>query len=318
MKFMYFNDYRLGVVKGNGVVDITDIAKVVPHRDTLDLMAGVIEQFGSLRGTIEAEVAKASAIPLSEVAIRVPLPRVRQIDCMATNYMEDGTLEKPFEINAFHKSPHSLIAQDEVMVLDDIPASCFEAEAELAVVIGKRASYVSEDEALDYVFGYMNFIDGSARAATKLGNSFFQVKSRHSFAPVGPYIVTADEISDAQAMQVRLWVNGELRQNFNTSDMAYSIARSISWLSSIHALEPGDIVATGTNHRGLSALHDGDVVELECEGCGRLRFNVRDDLKRTWEPGTRIEQTQRRAAQGIEPKPTGLPARQLTGKYAPQ
>lgn len=318
MKLMYFNEYRLGVVKGDAVVDITDVASTVPHRDTLDLMAGVIENFESLRPQIEAYVAKADTIPLDDVKIRIPLPRVRQIDCMATNYMEDGTLEKPFEINAFHKSPHALIGQDETMVLDDIPASCFEAEAEMAVVIGKRASHVSEEEALDYVFGYMNFIDGSARAATKLGNSFFQVKSRHSFAPVGPLIVTADEIANPQAMQIRLWVNGELRQDFNTDDMAYSIARSISWLSSIHPLEPGDIVATGTNHRGLSALHDGDVVELECEGLGRLRFNVRDDLKRTWEKGTRLEQTQKRAAQGIEPKPTGLPAKQLTGKYAPQ
>lgn len=317
MKLMYFDDYRLGVVKGDGVADITDIAKSVPHRDNLDLIAGVIEQFDSLRPEIEAAVAGARAIPLADVRVRAPLPRARQIDCMATNYMEDGTLEKPFPINAFHKSPHAVIGHGEEMVLGDVPAICFEGEAELAIVIGKRASFISEEEALDHVFGYMNFIDGSARGLPTSKNSFYQVKSRHTFAPIGPYIVTADEVPDPQSVQVRLWVNGQLRQDYNTDDMAYSIPRCISWLSSVHPLEPGDIIATGTNHRGLSAFHDGDVVELECEGMGRLKIGVRDDLKRTWAPGTRLEGNNKRIAEGQEPLPTGAPAKQLTGKYAP-
>jgi 2-keto-4-pentenoate hydratase/2-oxohepta-3-ene-1,7-dioic acid hydratase in catechol pathway len=134
------------------------------------------------------------------------------------------------------------------------------------------------------------------------------MKSRDTFAPLGPYIVTADEIADPHRLQVRLWVNGVLKQNFNTSDMAHKIPRCIEWVSSIHTLEPGDVLATGTNHRGLSAFMDGDVVELESEGLGRLRISVRDALKRTWGRETRLEMADKGAKTITTP--------QLTGKYA--
>ena len=94
------------------------------------------------------------------------------------------------------------------------------------------------------------------------------MKSRDTFAPIGPYIVTADEIRDPHKLQVKLTVNGVVKQNFNTDDMAHQIPRCIEWVSSIHTLEPGDILATGTNHRGLNAFMDGDVVELGIEGLG--------------------------------------------------
>ncbi len=135
------------------------------------------------------------------------------------------------------------------------------------------------------------------------------MKARESFAPMGPWLVTADEIPDPQKLQVKLWVNGVLKQDFNTSDMAHKIARCISWVSSIHTLEPGDVLATGTNHRGLSAFRDGDTVELETEGLGRLHIKVKDDLKRTWARDTRLEHA--------EKKLPGATTPQLTGKYAP-
>ena len=128
------------------------------------------------------------------------------------------------------------------------------------------ARNVKAADAMSYVFGYTNFIDGSARGLKPPGNTFYQMKSRDTFAPIGPYIVTADEIKDPHKLQVRLWNNGELKQNFNTDDMAHKIPRCIEFVSSIHALEPGDILATGTNHRGLHAFQDGDKVELEIEG----------------------------------------------------
>ena len=177
----------------------------------------------------------------------------------------------------------------------------------MALVIGKRASNVKAADAMGYVFGYMNFIDGSARGLPPAGNTFYQMKSRDTFAPMGPYIVTADEIKDPQNLQIKLWVNGVLRQDFNTNDMAHKIPRCIEWVSSIHAIEAGDVLATGTNHRGLSGFQDGDVIELETEGLGRLRVNVRDDLKRTWARETRLER-QEKKLEGLTP--------QLTGKYA--
>nr|MCS5659808.1 fumarylacetoacetate hydrolase family protein [Dehalococcoidia bacterium] len=213
-------------------------------------------------------------------------------------------------INAFTKAPNSIIGPDDTMVLQDIPATVFEGEAELGVVIGKRCYQVSEAEAMDYVFGYINFIDGSARGLPPAGNVFFQMKARETFTPIGPYLVTKEEITDPQSLPIKLWVNGNLMQDFNTDDMAHSITRCIEWISHVHALEPGDIIATGTNHGGLNPFHDGDVVELECEGLGRLKINIKDDLKRTWERTTRLK----RMEKGLEPPH----APQLTGKYAPQ
>jgi 2-keto-4-pentenoate hydratase/2-oxohepta-3-ene-1,7-dioic acid hydratase in catechol pathway len=193
------------------------------------------------------------------------------------------------------------------MVLPDVPATIFEGEAEIALVMGKRTSNVRAADAMSYIFGYTNFIDGSARGLPPSGNTFYQMKSRDTFCPIGPVIVTADEIKDAAKLQIKLWVNGELKQNFNTDDMAHKIPRCIEWVSSIHALEPGDILATGTNHRGLSGFQNGDAIELECEGLGRLHINVRDDLKRAWGRETRLDR-QNKGQEGTTP--------QTSGKYA--
>jgi 2-keto-4-pentenoate hydratase/2-oxohepta-3-ene-1,7-dioic acid hydratase in catechol pathway len=124
---------------------------------------------------------------------------------------------------------------------------------------------------------------------------------------MGPWIVTADEIADPQNLDIAMNLNGQPRQRFNTNDMAHSIAKSIEWLSHIHPLEPGDIIATGTNHRGLGAIQDGDVLELSVEGLGTLSVNVKDDLRRTWSNETRL-QRQNQGLNALSP--------QLTGKYA--
>jgi len=309
MKLAFFDDYKLGVVKGDGIVDVSAVVHDIPHTGPGNLITGLIEHFAAWRGKLDAAARAGKPVPLAGVKLRAPLPKPGNIACMAVNYMEDGTRTAPAPINAFHKAPTSVIGPGETMVLPDVPASIFEGEAEIAVVIGKRASHVPASQAMSHVFGYVNFIDGSARGLPPAGNTFFQMKSRDTFAPIGPYLVTADEIADPQKLQVRLWVNGALKQNFNTSDMAHKIPRCIEWMSSIHTLEPGDILATGTNHRGLSGFMDGDVVELETEGLGRLRIHVEDALKRTWARTTRLEHA--------ELKRDGVHTPQLTGKYAP-
>jgi 2-keto-4-pentenoate hydratase/2-oxohepta-3-ene-1,7-dioic acid hydratase in catechol pathway len=307
MKIGFFDDYRLGVVVGDGIVDVQSAVSDVAHIGPGDLINGVIARFAELRSRIEAAAKTGRPIPLASVRLRPPLPNPGTIDCMAVNYMEDGTRDAPAPINAFHKSPGAIIGPGDTMVLPDAPATVFEGEAEVALVIGKRASNVRAADAMQYVFGYMNFIDGSARGLPPPGNVFFQMKSRDTFAPIGPWIVTADEVSNPQNLQVRLWNNGVLRQNFNTSDMAHDIRRCIEWATSIHTLEPGDILATGTNHRGLHPFQNGDRIEIETEGLGRLSFNVRDDLERRWELVTRLE----RQEKGLDPIPP-----QLSGKYA--
>jgi 2-keto-4-pentenoate hydratase/2-oxohepta-3-ene-1,7-dioic acid hydratase in catechol pathway len=307
MKLLFFDDFKLGVLKGDAVVDVSDAVRNIPHTDPHNLINGLIERFAEYKGRLEEAVSRGKGVPVSQVRIRPPLPKPYNIVCMAVNYMEDGTRAEPAPINAFHKSPNSVIGDGDTMVLPDVPATIFEGEAELALVIGKRAANVSAAEAMNYIFGYLNFIDGSARGLPPAGNTFYQMKSRDTFAPMGPYLVTADEISNPQNIQVRLWVNGDLKQNYNTNDMAHKIPRVIEWITSIHTLEPGDVVATGTNHRGLSAFQNGDLIEIETEGLGRLRFHVRDDLKRTWGRETRLEM-QEKGREGTTP--------QLEGKYA--
>jgi 2-keto-4-pentenoate hydratase/2-oxohepta-3-ene-1,7-dioic acid hydratase in catechol pathway len=308
MKLLFFDDFKLGVLKGDTVVDVSNVVRDIPHTGPGNLMNGLIERWADYKGRLEAAVNQGRGVPVNQVRIRPPLPKPTNIECMAVNYMEDGTRSEPAPINAFHKSPSSITGDGDTMVLPDVPATIFEGEAELALVIGKRASNVSAGEAMNYVFGYLNFIDGSARGLPPAGNTFYQMKSRDTFGPIGPFLVTADEIPDPHKLQVRLWVNGELKQNYNTSDMAHKIPRCIEWITSIHALEPGDIVATGTNHRGLSAFQNGDLIEIETEGVGRLRFHVQDDLKRTWARETRLDR-QDKGLEGTTP--------QLEGKYAP-
>lgn len=309
MKILFFDDFKLGILKGDQVIDISTVVHDIPHIGPHDWINGLIEHFDVYRPKIESFVKGQAGIPVSSVRIRPPLPKPGHIDCMAVNYMEDGTRTAPAPINAFQKAPGSIIGNGDVMVLPDVPANIFEGEAELALVIGKKATNVSAKDAMSYIFGYVNFVDGSARGLGPEGNVFFQMKSRDTFAPIGPYIVTADEVPDPQKLQIRLWNNGQLMQDFNTDDMAHNIPRCIEWVTSIHTLEPGDILATGTNHRGLNPFMDGDLIEIETEGLGRLTFKVRDELKRTWARQTRLQREQA--------KEPGVHTPQLSGKYAP-
>jgi len=309
LKILFFNDFRLGILSGDKVIDVSDKVSGIPMVGPHDLINGLIEDFDQYRSLLEKAVNSAQGVPVSSVRIRPPLPRPVNIDCMAVNYMEDGTLTETPAINAFTKASNSVIGPNDTMVLQDIPATVFEGEGELGVVIGKRCYQVSQDDAMDYVFGYVNFVDGSARGLPPASNVFFQMKARETFTPIGPYLVTKDEIANPQELPIKLWVNGQIMQDFNTNDMAHNIKRCIEFISHVHTLEPGDIIATGTNHGGLNPFHDGDTVELECEGMGRLKVNIRDDLKRTWERTTRLA----RKNKGLEPPH----APQLTGKYGP-
>ena len=307
MKLVMFNEFQLGVIKGNRIVSVGEALKDIDYHTPQELMEKVIINFTQLAPRFQEIVNKNEGVPIASVRLRQPLPKPTNIDCMAVNYMESGTRSEPAPINAFHKSPNAIIGDGDTMVLPDVPATIFEGEAELAVVIGKRASNVSAAEAMNYVFGYLNFIDGSARGLPPAGNTFYQMKSRDTFAPMGPYLVTADEVPDPHNLKVQLWNNGVLMQDYNTSDMTNKIPRCIEWITSIHTLEPGDIVATGTNHRGLNPFQNGDQIEIEVAGLGRLHFQVRDDLKRTWARETRLDRQQKQL-EGATP--------QLTGKYA--
>ncbi len=316
MRFVLFDDHRLGVVKGESVVDVSSTIGDAPGSDPRDNMRRLIERFADHRERIRVAVAEAPGRPVASVRLRSPLPRPQHIICIRVNYRElqpifagstmapDGDRTAPMPLDAFLKATGSVIGHEDTMVLPDVGATVFEGEAELGVVIGRYAADVSPADAMAYVFGYTGFIDGSARGLPP----HYQMKSRATFAPIGPSIVTADEIADPYDLQVRLWNNGVLMQDFSTRHMAHDIAHCIAFASSVCPLEPGDIIATGTDHGGLHAFQHGDVVELRIGDLELLRIHVRDDLKRTWERETR-SQRYARGLRGTAP--------QLTGKYAP-
>ncbi len=289
MKIAYVDDHRLSAITEQGVIDLSPVVRDLELMPAQQKINWVIERWSDYRPRFEALLVNAKARPLAEVQLQAPLPKPVAIVCMAVNYMENGLLKEKPLAQAFFKNSHSVIGPNGTMHLPDVPATVFEGEAEIALVIGKTATKVSVEAASEYIFGYLNFVDGSARGlATGMGLPYF-MKGQDDFAPLGPWITTADEIADPMNLQVRQWNNGELTQDYSTRDMAHNIAESVAFVSSNTTLEAGDLIALGTNHQGLHPLQDGDLVEQEIQDLGRLAFKVRDPARRTWPRLTRAE-----------------------------
>jgi 2-keto-4-pentenoate hydratase/2-oxohepta-3-ene-1,7-dioic acid hydratase in catechol pathway len=208
------------------------------------------------------------------------VPRPGQLVCAAVNYLEPNRPE-PQPFNAFLKAPTSIIGTGETVELPDAPATVFHFEPELALVIGRRAAHLAPEAALDHVFGYTPFIDVSARG---LPGGFFLGKSWHTFAPLGPALVTKDEVPDPNKLRVKIAVNGETRQDFSTGEMARHVPELLAEITKVIALEPGDVVATGVHHVGLAPIKGGDRVQVTIQGVGpALEVAVHDALNRTWD-----------------------------------
>lgn len=277
MKLLFYDDYRLGVLKEGRVVDVTG---TLPHVGILPPQAqieGVIEQFASFRPRFQEIVAKESGIPLSDVKVRPPLPRPHNILCAFSNYQDRDRPpdQPPGALDFFYKGATGIIGHGDTVELQDIEeVNVFQPEPEFGYVIGKQAKHVTEASALDYVFGYLNFVDVSARLSASRRTTFLG-KGQDAYAPIGPVITTADEVPDPQNVRVRLWLNGEQKQDYSTADMTYSVAAQIAWLTQYITLMPGDVLSCGTHHVGLSPINDGDLVEVEGDGLERLAFNVK-------------------------------------------
>ena len=278
MKLAFFDDYKLGVITENEIVDISDALSNISFHTPQKLIQMVIEDFDNLRPTISDVVKNANPIPLDNVTLKPPLPRPGQLVCLAGNYIEPDSPSRG-EFNAFLKSPTSVISTKETVQLPEADVTVFHFEPELAIVIGKTAKHLTEENALDCVFGYTQFIDVSARG---LPGGFFLGKSWHTFAPMGPVLITADEISDPNALGVQLWINDKLQHDFSTNSMARFVPELLTEVTNVLTLEPGDVVSTGTHHEALTAIGDGDTVRLGIEGFGpELIVDIHDPLKRT-------------------------------------
>lgn len=217
--------------------------------------------------------AGGKTIPLDEVRLLAPVVPSK-IVCVGRNYREHAAElgnEMPTEPLLFLKAPSSLVGHEDVIILPPY-SERVEHEGELAVVIGRRAKDITDEEnPLDYVFGYTCLNDVTARDLQKKDKQFTRAKSFDTFCPVGPFVVTDIDPLD---LRVETRVNGEVRQRGRTSEMAFAVPFLVRYVSRMMTLEAGDVISTGTP-AGVAPLLDGDTVEIEVEGVGTLRNSVR-------------------------------------------
>ena len=314
MKIGFYNDFRPCVVKSDGVVDVSSAVSGLQGGSPQLLLENIIRNFGFLRPRFQELEASGQVIPFAEVRLRAPVPRPGKVVCGQGNYMEGVKIDPFRPMKTFFKSPDAVIGPGDTIILPAYNPVIFNHEAEIVAVIGREAHNLQQAEALNYVFGYMTGCDVSARAPAageaELPGDGLYGKSFDTFLPIGPYITTADEIADPNDLDVKYWVNGTLRQEYNTSDMEHNLAYMIATLSHVMTLKPGDLIMGGTNHGGLGPLQDGDKGEIEIEGLGRQSNYVSDPYKRTWDPKgvrPRAEMQARREAMKALPNPGTWP-----------
>jgi len=249
------------------------------------LISGGDSAMAALRAAVADAGPAAATLDAADVEILTPLARPGKLVAVGLNYFDhakEGGVEPTPEPMLFTKFTTSIVGPGADIVWDPALTRLVDLEAELGVVIGRTARRVSEADALSYVLGYTCVNDVSARDLQKQDRQFVRAKSLDTFGPVGPVIVTADEIPDPQRLAIKGILNGVAVQDSNTSKMIFSVATIVAFCSRAFTLEPGDIIATGTPSGVLvyktppARLVDGDVVTIEIEGIGALTNTCRE------------------------------------------
>ena len=273
---------HLGALNGEHVINL--------HRASAgelpDDMLGFLQQGDTAMESARLLVAKCEAeVAVDSVKLLAPIVNPQKIVAIGLNYM-DHVREAGFEVpefaTMFCKYPSSIVGSEEEIRWSTKLTQQVDYEAELAVVIGTKARNVIAANAYDYIAGYMNCNDVSARdLQLRPGDQWLRGKCLDSFCPLGPWLVSSDEIPDPHALSIQCRVNGQLRQDSNTREIIHRIPQLIEYLSAAFTLQAGDVIITGTPH-GVGAFrnpplwlkHD-DVVEVEIEGLGVLRNRCR-------------------------------------------
>jgi 2-keto-4-pentenoate hydratase/2-oxohepta-3-ene-1,7-dioic acid hydratase in catechol pathway len=286
------DNLRLGVKTTRGVIDVA-AAQAALGQDQGDgrlpqtveaAIAGGEAARSALADLVaRAEAADATGSPwlLDEESLTLgpSVPNPGKIVCVGLNYRkhaEETGAAIPTTPVLFSKFLNTVAAPDEDVPLTDA-ATQYDYEVELAVIMGETAKSVSTADALNAVFGYSTANDLSARDLQTRTSQWLLGKTMDKFMPIGPYLVTADEVADPQKLAIRTWLNGELRQNSNTDDMIFPVAELIAYISRHFTLEPGDVIITGTPEGVILGMAEkrwmvpGDVVEVEVDGLGKLR-----------------------------------------------
>lgn len=266
-----------GVVVNDRVVGLAEVG--------FSTTLGLIEHWDTAKASVQAHIdggSAASVFPLSSVKLMAPVPRPSKVICVGLNY-RDHAIESNMEIpklpTIFNKFPHTVIASGDDIVLPKNSEKP-DYEAEFAVVIGKAARHVPADKWQDHVFGYTIVNDVSARDFQLATSQWLMGKTFDTFCPMGPWIVTADEIADPHALDIKMTISGEVLQDSNTRELIFRLPDLIAYLSSVCTLVPGDVISTGTpagvgfGHKPPRWLKAGDECVVSIQGIGELRNPV--------------------------------------------
>jgi 2-keto-4-pentenoate hydratase/2-oxohepta-3-ene-1,7-dioic acid hydratase in catechol pathway len=255
-----------------------------------DDMLSFLRQGEEARCMADAAIARVTdGIALEEVKLKAPIPNPGKIICIGLNYRDHAaeTGQSIPEYPAiFSKYANAVIGPDEPIVLPRVSQKV-DYEGEMGVVIGRRGRYIPEDRALDYVAGYLPCNDVSARDFQKRTSQWTIGKTFDTFAPMGPALVTTDEIPDPHTLDIRVYVSGELMQSSNTQNLIFSVPYLVAYLSQVMTLEPGDVILTGTPggvgdvRTPPRYLQPGDEVRVEITRLGVLRNPVTSEAERS-------------------------------------
>ena len=288
---------RLGFIHNNQVIDMEDFGEIsnfpLPSSmlELIDMGFELVEELNDMLAQTEPAFLEEIAYEMDEVIFLAPIPKPKKnIIGIGLNYTEhvaesartlDTTGKLPTKPIIFSKPPTTVTGTYTEIIKNTKLTSQLDWECELAIIIGKKGKYVAKENAMDYVFGYTVINDISARDCRREGQ-WIVSKGQDTFAPMGPILVTKDEIENPHNLNLSLKVNGIEKQNSNTKFLLFNINDLIEDLSIVFTLEPGDIIATGTP-AGVGAgrnpqewLHDGDVVEATVEGIGTIVNTVKE------------------------------------------
>lgn len=277
---------RLGIRTPAGIIDVPQAAAAFTMTEVPSTPAAFFERGSDALDNLRALVERASGQPgdpnwlLEEQDLRLGpcVPQPGKVICVGLNYRKhaaEAGMDEPESPVLFSKFNNAIAAGgDSVPLTDELTRVDYEAE--LVAVIGKTGKRIAEADALDHVLGYCNGNDISDRRLQNRTSQWLLGKTPDKFLPIGPYLVTADEVGDPQKLGIRCWLNGDLRQDSNTADMIFNVAQIISYASRFMTLEPGDVISTGTPEGVILGreervwMQPGDETLVEIDGLGRL------------------------------------------------
>ncbi|MGH9621531.1 MAG: fumarylacetoacetate hydrolase family protein, partial [Bryobacteraceae bacterium] len=273
--FLYRSQARPGIlVQNDSVIDLSPLG--------FESALGFIESGAEGQKRAKAAMRDTAPLRLKDVKLLAPIPRPRKLICVGLNYLDHARetgAEIPTVPTIFNKFATAVIGPGENIVLPRV-SQAPDYEAEFAFVIGRGGRHIAKEDWRDHVFGYTIVNDVSARDFQRATSQWLMGKTFDTFAPTGPWIITADEIEDPHNLDVQIEINGEQLQNSNTRELIFKIPDLIPFLSSVFTLEPGDIVSTGTPsgvgfaRKPPRFLRPGDDVVVKVSSIGELRNPV--------------------------------------------